>query len=289
MSANIKISIGKVEDENARCGYCLETFPSSERWVCGACSSIQHTECFEGTQSCLSLGCQNNSGSTRNSALNINVAPREIEGPAETSFEFSKQFANGILRSIFGVFILFYSVIALTAVFQEIIIEFSSIELLSYVGFIAISALFIQLGISSLLSGGGSFLKAFQVIRPPRPVSETHTQLTGRRRILAFSKLAYFTIRALAGFIFCPLMAIFTLYLTGRTVTDEFERQLQSAQFVPLLIATLVALIGALLTWVLFRETMLSRDRSSSIYDALFPTHVGGPSQTNETDDLEQS
>lgn len=65
MNTKLQIEIGKIKNGRTRCGYCFESPKPAQFWSCKACGAIQHTECFQFTGSCFSLGCENKTGTER--------------------------------------------------------------------------------------------------------------------------------------------------------------------------------------------------------------------------------
>ena len=59
MNSGITISISRKESDKQRCGYCLDGLYDEETWVCKACDTALHLECYEELKSCVTMGCKN--------------------------------------------------------------------------------------------------------------------------------------------------------------------------------------------------------------------------------------
>ena len=59
MTSEISISVTQKESDRERCGYCLDGLYDEETWVCDACDTALHLECYKELQTCVTMGCIN--------------------------------------------------------------------------------------------------------------------------------------------------------------------------------------------------------------------------------------
>lgn len=78
MNTDITISLEKIENGKARCGYCTDSIMGEGSWTCLDCGAIQHDDCHRETRRCLSLGCRQAEASILEEE--VSFPPRETYG-----------------------------------------------------------------------------------------------------------------------------------------------------------------------------------------------------------------
>ncbi|MDF1661940.1 MAG: hypothetical protein P1V97_09215 [Planctomycetota bacterium] len=296
MNSRVNITVSKIDNDSARCGYCHESLFVEEPWTCKLCGGLQHVECYDDTQTCLSLGCKNKGPSERPQAPVVEVAL--AEGRVESFFQIVERLLMGALCAFLG--------LGLTLFTLSLAAELAFTRLLSYdiQGFywgLAIMAGLAFLGglsKSFLLRSWRSFGQALRFYRqrsalltgtgptstqgaPTRPSEsgrvqiriESHSQETNagflNNRTLNYIRplqFTYLSLRFLVGLVFSALLTILALYFLGSSIFETISSEHEENSFKFLLVGVLASAISVLLSWVTYHEALKAHRRSKSIF-----------------------